>query len=332
MPKCILCGYGGKKRPFVHYQLDDDIDASVCDPCWDVRDGDVKEEILAKVRKKRATRKKATKKKATKKKAVKKSAIQPCKWCGRVDFKNDHARRGHQGKCSKNPSKPPPLNRPAAKKRQAKKEARAKTTTPPPPSGDKKEKDPKRVAAGKKARRKGGKFELYTKKYLALWYGEDSAVTCTKESQFIRTPGSGGQSDEWPLDLIVPKDFPWAVECKNVELPGGMEAMERFFTVEDYALPSWFKTAEEELVNANVAKPLLLVCTRNQFPAFAVLRRPSKGDIHYMFPFKHMTLCDLPFGELVVALLDDLLGFGLDHWNGAYQWSDAESYAPRSWE
>lgn len=83
MPRCLLCGYGGKKRGFIGWG----IERHVCNLCWDECDGDV-EEAMAK-------------KKAKEKR--KEPEIRPCKYCERTDFDNDYARRAHQGKCPKNP-------------------------------------------------------------------------------------------------------------------------------------------------------------------------------------------------------------------------------------
>jgi hypothetical protein len=302
MPRCALCNYGGKKRGFIEYKYH-----PICDVCWDSHDGDVGEALMAK----------------------KKIEIRPCKWCKTVDpeWKTDQARRAHQGRCPKNPSRPPPLKKPKKKKKKKKRKATKKKQPRPP-----KVKDPKHVAAGKKSKRKGGRFENEVKKQLAAWYGEDPKVTGTKESKFQRTPGSGGQSEDWPLDLIVPADFPWAVECKNREGDGGLEAMERHLT-SNYPVVKWFREAEEELVNVGVnIAPLLLVITRNRFPTFAVLRRPSKNGTHYMFPCNHITLCGKPWGELVVLKLDDLLCENLGTWTHIYQYSDPNTFMPRRWE
>lgn len=214
--------------------------------------------------------------------------VKPCKYCKRIDFENDFQRRAHQGRCPKNPDRPKP-------KKGTRKEERSKR---------------KRSEAGRMSRRKGARFENRIKRALATWWGENPKIVGTKTSAFQRSPGSGGTSPKnWPLDIYVPPDFPWAVECKNREGAAGMGSMERFLRYPDaYPIITWFRDAENELVKVGIEKPLLLIATKNQFGTVAALRRPVQNeDMLLLFPIPHITLCGQPFGELVVCGLPEFL-------------------------
>lgn len=295
--RCYLCGYGGKRRSFIGYG-----DHHICDPCWDSCEGDVKGALMAK-----------------KKKADAKGRawpeIQPCKWCGGDDFENDFARRAHQGKCPKNPK-----NKEGAAPSK-KKAGKAK-----------KKRSPQQVGRGSK--QKGSKYENSIRKILSVWYGEDPKLPA-KESAFQRSPGSGGTSPvNWPLDIHVPNDFPWAVECKNREGAKGMENMERFLK-DGYPVVDWFRTAEEEILEHGCEmRAVLLVFTRNTFPNYVAFRRPAMTKGMFMtYAFPHVTLCGQPFGELVICKLEDLLALGdKDYWNTVYNTCDANSFMPRRWD
>jgi len=185
---------------------------------------------------------------------------------------------------------------------------------------------------GKSSKAKGSGYENTVKRIFALWYGESPEVAKSKNSKFQRTPGSGGTSpSNWPLDIHVPSDFPWAIECKNREgLNNGMEAMERFMTVDQYNVVEWFLEAEKELLDARVVKPALLVFTRNKYPDFVAFRRPEKKDEGHMnIEIPHITLCDGVIGELVVTRLAPLLAkYKLGHWQSMYLWADQKSWRP----
>lgn len=289
MRKCVLCNTRSNKRSYLSYNIGTERryrEVYVCEPCWDKYDGEVKEAIMAK------------------KKAEKKAPeIRPCAKCGRTDFKNDHARRAHQGKCNGGDGgKPKPKPEPKPKR------------TP--------------AQAGKMAKRKGSKFENDVRKILAAWWGEDAEVVGTKASAFQRSPGSGGTSPEnWPLDLVTPDGFPWAVECKNREGKGGMECMERFFTG-DYPVLQWFRTAEEELVKAHIKKPLLLIFTRNKYPIFAAIRRPAIGEDQLTLAADVLHVVKFP-DEITIMKLDTLTALSPDDWDTVYQRYDRSSYWPR---
>jgi len=235
--------------------------------------------------------------------------IRPCAKCGILDekWKTDQARRAHQGKCKVK-----------AGKKAAKKKAVPKKRTP--------------QQVGKSSKAKGSGYENTVKRIFALWYGESPEVAKSKNSKFQRTPGSGGTSpSNWPLDIHVPSDFPWAIECKNREgLNNGMEAMERFMTVDQYNVVEWFLEAEKELLDARVVKPALLVFTRNKYPDFVAFRRPEKKDEGHMnIEIPHITLCDGVIGELVVTRLAPLLAkYKLGHWQSMYIWADQKSWRP----
>ena len=294
------------------------------------------------------------KKQKADKKAEKKGEVRPCAKCGRKDFGTDQARRAHQGRClGTNP--PPALEKPKAKPKKEAPKPPGPRLPPLPDLGDvapeatdatvevpeegKKKRTPSQVGRGSK--QKGNKFENDVKKFLATWWGEPEATVGSKASAFQRAPGSGGMSPtNWPLDLHVPEDFPWAVECKNREgTTHGFAEMERFFTSENYQVVSWFKTAEEELVAAGIKKPLLLVFTKNFFPILAAFRRPymDQGDqtLFVQLDCPHLTLCDRPFGEIVIAPMDALLSaeFGRDFswWMNVYKLSRPDSWLPRHW-
>ena len=305
-----------------------------CERCWNKHDN-VAEAIMAK--------------KKVEKKAAKVSEIRPCAKCGWVDFTTDQARRAHQGKCpGKNPppklEKPKPVPipknmkaphivapRPPELELTSTREVLQKTIDDGKAEEGKKKRTPSQVGRGSK--QKGNKFENEVKKELALWYGESSEVVGSKESKFQRAPGSGGMSPtNWPLDLFVPTDFSWAVECKNREGDAGFDRLERFFTGDKYPLVEWFQTAEEELVTAKVERPLLLVFKKNGFPIMVAFRRPSlpNGD-HLMFVTKHMTICSARFGEIVVMELADLFITTLAGWQSVYAAANKASCMPRKW-
>lgn len=277
--------------------------------------------------------------------------IRPCAKCGRKDFGTDQARRAHQGRC-KGENPPPALEKPKKPKKEA---SKPEPRLPPlpnvgndpalvgaeagePEEKGKKKRTPSQVGRGSK--QKGNKFENDVKKFLARWWGEPEATVGSKASAFQRAPGSGGTSpSNWPLDLHVPEDFPWAVECKNREGAHGFAEMERFFTTEDYQVVEWFKTAEEELVAAGIKKPVLLVFTKNFFPILAAFRRPYMDHdgqtLFVQLNCPHMTLCDKPFSEIVIAPMDALLsselGRDFSWWLNVYKAARPDSYLPRHW-
>jgi hypothetical protein len=330
----------------------------ICDACYIKEQGKLEEAMAKKKVENKGKGKDALGRKMAK--------IQPCAKCGRVDFNTDQARRAHQGKCpGKNP--PPVLVKPKSVPIKAKiNPETVKMLAGPPPGVEGKKvtipdltedhtaegleqlkeagkkigeeaakKAEKRTASqiGRSSKQKGSKFENEVKKELALWYGEDPKVVGSKTSKFQRAPGSGGMSPtNWPLDLFVPTDFPWAVECKNREGDAGFNQMERFFTGDKYPIVEWFKIAEEELVAAKVERPLLLVFKKNGSPIMVALRRPmmASGE-NAMFGAKHMTMCGAPFGEIVVMELDGLETWQLDTWKSAYALADKASYMPRKW-
>lgn len=304
----------------------------VCERCWNKHDN-LSEEIMAK--------KKAAKKAKKGKDAKGRSwpEVKPCEKCGRTDFENDFKRRGHQGKCQgKNP--PPKVEKPAKKKgkkgrKKGTKSSKPRIKTPPPKVDQDTGAKRTRQQVGRMSKAKGNKFENVVKKALATWWGEPPEIVGSKDSAFQRAPGSGGTSPKnWPLDIHVPPDFPWAIECKNREGFDGMEAMERFFT-SDYSVVRWFRLGEKELHEAGIQKPLLLVFTRNQYPNFAAIRRPGCGQDMFVPPFSFMTLVHFPtdkFGydvELMVAKLDDILRMDRQQWAAVYAANDPRSYMPK---
>lgn len=348
---CQLCG---ARDLLMGYSVWDG--KRICDACYVKEQGKLEEAMAKKKVENQGKGKDALGRKMAK--------IQPCAKCGRVDFNTDQARRAHQGKCQgKNP--PPVLVKPKSAKIKAKvsPEAVKMLAGPPPGIGVKVEMDPtkdttaedlerlkkagekmgkeaakkaeKRTASqiGRGSKQKGNKFENEVKKELALWYGEDPKVVGSKTSKFQRAPGSGGMSPtNWPLDLFVPEDFPWAVECKNREGDAGFNQMERFLTGDKYPLIEWFQTAEKELVAAKVERPLLLVFKKNGSPIMVAFRRPvmASGE-HAMFGAKHMTLCGAPFGEIVVMELGGFETWQLATWKSAYAVANKASYMPRKW-
>jgi hypothetical protein len=303
---CCACGTRSKK---ISYQQVDttQLEGSVCDPCWDKYDGDIGR--IAQVAKKKA------------KKKAKLQKMDPCPHCGQTEFTGGRGRGGHIAQCQKKGPK-------AAKKKAGKKRVGKKKRT--------------RKAVGKASRSKGGRYENAIKKVLARWHGEPDDVVGTKNSAFQKTPGSGGVSPvNWPLDIYVPADFPWAVECKNRETTNdGMEAMERFLNKGEYQVVAWFREAEEELVAAAIRRPLLLVFTRNNYPDFAAFRRPlaykdntRTARVFWSVPWDHMTLCSKRAGEIVVCHLDWMTTMGTPTWRQLYGNPSVipESYLPRKW-
>ena len=293
--RCYLCEYYGSRREFITKWLNNN-EHIICGVCWDTIQ-DIDGAVMAK----------RAKAKAKQPKVARKSPVtKPCAKCGRNDFENDYARRGHQGKCTADPEEAAEVDQDKPKKT--------------------------RAQVGRGSRNKGNSYENHIKKILAKWYGEPEQIIGTKASLFQRTPGSGGASPtNWPLDLHVPKNFPWAVECKNREAHG-MESMERFLTADKYPVIQWFKEAEEELTKVGIQKPLLLVFTRNNFPDFVAFRRPvSNNGLHLSITVKHMTICDRPFGELIVMTLDNMTIPTLGYWVDAYKASSPQSVMPRRW-
>jgi hypothetical protein len=313
----------------------------VCERCWN-NNLNISELIMAK---------KAVSKKPNKGKDAdgrKWPSVQPCTKCGRSDFENDFKRRGHQGKCQgKNP--PPALvklKKVPIKAKVSPETVKALAGLPPVimkspnqtgemPDGVKeldekaaKKRTPSQVGRGSK--QKGNNFENDIKKALAKWWGEPPEVVGSKDSTFQRSPGSGGTSPKnWPLDLYVPEDFPWAVECKNREGDAGLEIMERFLTSPTYPVLIWFTEAEAELATAEIRKPALLVFTRNRFPVFAAIRLPGAGVDMLIPPFNHLVFTQYPNLQLLVTKFDDLLSLSPDWWKAVYSTYDPNSYIPR---
>ena len=111
MSGCYFCGTRSKKRSYTGYVISQDPyrEIDICNLCWDSID-----DVKAALEKKRGDK-------------VKKGEIRPCVHCGRTDFKNDHARRGHQARCPKNPnSKKPKADRPKADRSKVGKRSRRK--------------------------------------------------------------------------------------------------------------------------------------------------------------------------------------------------------------
>lgn len=170
------------------------------------------------------------------------------------------------------------------------------------------------------SRRKGNAYENRIKKIFARWWGEPEHKVGTKESAFQRSPGSGGMSPvNWPLDIHVPSDFPWAIECKNREGNAGLEKMERFFTG-NYPVVQWFVTAELELLRAGINKPLLLVFSKNRFLDLVALREPQYADIgmdHDVFS-NCLILRPREAGNICVVPLKRLLDLSPSEWKRVY--------------
>lgn len=122
-------------------------------------------------------------------------------------------------------------------------------------------KDPKRVKAGKRAKRKGNKFERQVAKRLEKWWGH---------GQFRKTPKSGGWSDQAAREgfratgdvITTAQDFLFIVECKDEE---GWH-LEQFFTSTQGKLNDWLAQAVDQcpdylypvlVAKRNYQKPLI---------------------------------------------------------------------------
>ena len=145
-----------------------------------------------------------------------------------------------------------------------------------------------RSASGKKAKRKGSRFELQVRDTMSEWWS----------AKFYRTPGSGGSvlATDFNMagDLCTPDEsFPFHVECKN------QEAFGKFYT---------FLSSEKAAV------------TKNRMPVFVMMNNNFFEGINKAAPKKFKkslqnTLSDsfyLKVEDKIVMFLDTLVKYPKD--------------------
>lgn len=166
-----------------------------------------------------------------------------------------------------------------------------------------------RSASGKKAKRKGSRFELQVRDTMSEWWS----------AKFYRTPGSGGSvlATDFNMagDLCTPDEsFPFHVECKNQEAFGKFYT---FLSSEKAAVWKWWEQAETTAKKDQVP---LLIFTKNRMPVFVMMNNNFFESINKAAPKKlkkslQNTLSDsfyLKVEDKIVMFLDTLVKYPKD--------------------
>ncbi len=148
---------------------------------------------------------------------------------------------------------------------------------------------------GRRSRNKGAAFERIAARELAAWWGSGPG-------SFRRTPLSGGWDRTRAAgDLLVPDDFPWAIECKSTKT----WSVEQLLTGRGALLDYWRQACEAAAYSAPPRLPVLLLCRRG-IGTLAMLRH---GDLpaDRIGPFPQPQIRGMIEGEAVIICRLDVL-------------------------
>lgn len=161
---------------------------------------------------------------------------------------------------------------------------------------------------GKGSKTKGSNFEREVCKILSgMWDPKlDLSKAKAKDLPFSRTPYSGADK-RFPLDIIVPDDFPWMIEAKKRE---EVLTIERLL-MGDSPLMSWLRKAEADLTLSKSKKPVMVIAARNHVKPIIACRAP---DILIPDEAKHLYFTIGDGTDLLVMPLDDFVALGKDFW------------------
>ena len=158
--------------------------------------------------------------------------------------------------------------------------------------------DPVKSERSRKSRNKGAGFERDVAKALSKWWGSGPL-------SFRRTPLSGGwDRTKAAGDLLVPDDFPWAIECKATKLWD----LAQLITGEGALVNYWRQAATDAAYACPPRAPVLLL--RNRSVGTLLVMRWCDVPADRLGPFPRQIRGQIDGERVVVyqfaALLHDL--------------------------